>query len=152
MTQKTWLPLKTEAEASRKWHYIDAQGVVLGRLATKAAGLLMGKHKRTYTPAVDCGDFVVVTNAAGIKLTGRKAEQKFYFRHSGYNDGAKMIPFLRQMSNDPTKVIHLAVKRMLDSNRLRAHRLKRLRVFAGPESTFKTGKAVKAAAAAEVKI
>lgn len=146
MSQKTWLPLKTEAEASRKWHHLDANGAVLGRLATQIAKLLAGKHKRTYTPSVDCGDFVVVTNSDGVKLTGSKAEQKFYFRHSGYNDGAKMIPFRRQMERDSTKVIHLAVKRMLDSNHLRARRMKRLKVFTGAESTINTGKTVKAAA------
>ncbi|NLO91918.1 MAG: 50S ribosomal protein L13 [Elusimicrobia bacterium] len=146
MSQKTWLPLKTEAEASRKWHHLDANGAVLGRLATQIAKLLVGKHKRTYTPSVDCGDFVVVTNSDGVKLTGSKAEQKFYFRHSGYNDGAKMIPFRRQMERDSTKVIHLAVKRMLDSNHLRARRMKRLKVFTGAESTINTGKTVKAAA------
>jgi len=146
MSQKTWLPLKTEAEASRKWHHLDANGVVLGRLATKIAMLITGKHKRTYTPSVDCGDFVVVTNSDGIKLTGSKADQKFYFRHSGYNDGAKMIPFRRQMERDSTKIIHLAVKRMLDSNHLRARRLKRLKVFSGAESTINTGKPVKTVA------
>ncbi|HUT85272.1 MAG TPA: 50S ribosomal protein L13 [Elusimicrobiales bacterium] len=136
MTQKTWLPSQKEIEASRKWHSVDASSKPLGRLATQIAVYLMGKHKKIYTPSFDCGDFVVVTNASKIKLTGAKAEQKFYFRHSGYAGGAKVIPFQRQMSKDPTKVIHLAVKRMLGVNRLRAKRLKRLKVFAGEQSQF----------------
>jgi len=140
MTQKTTLPKKEDIEKNRKWHFIDASGQVLGRLATRAASLLIGKHKRFYTPSLDCGDFVVVTNAAKIKLTGNKTEQKFYFRHSGYARGARVIPFKRQMEKDPTKVVRLAVKRMLNSNKLRDRRLKRLKIFAKEQSKFKTSK------------
>lgn len=136
MVQKTWLPSKKEIEAHRKWHLLDASSKPLGRLATQIACYLMGKHKKIYTPSFDCGDFVVVINASKVRLTGKKAEQKFYFRHSGYAGGAKTIPFARQMEKDPTKVVHLAVKRMLDDNKLRARRLKRLRVFAGEQSQF----------------
>jgi large subunit ribosomal protein L13 len=136
MTQKTWLPSQKEIDASRKWHMLDASGKILGRLATQIAVYLMGKHKKIYTPSFDCGDFVVVINAAKIKLTGKKEEQKYYFKHSGYAGGAKEIPFKRQMEKDPTKVISLAVKRMLDDNKLRARRLKRLKVFAGEQSQF----------------
>ncbi len=133
---KTYLPSVQEAEASRKWHHIDASGKTLGRLATQLAVLLMGKHKRTFTPHMDCGDFVVVTNAAKIKVTGNKLEDKVYFTHSGYAKGGKEIPFKRQMENDPTKVIELAVFRMLDNNKLRAKRMKRLRLFATEEHSF----------------
>ena len=96
----------------------------------------MGKHKRTYTPHMDCGDFVVVTNAGKIKLTGNKMEQKVYFSHSGYAKGAKETPVKRVLEKNPTRVLELAVKRMLDENKLRAPRMKRLRLFAGEEHAF----------------
>ena len=133
---KTFLPSAKEVETTRKWHHIDATGQTLGRLATKIAVLLMGKHKKTYTPHMDCGDFVVVTNAGKIKLTGKKMEQKVYFSHSGYAKGAKETPVKRVLENNPTRVLELAVKRMLDENKLRAPRMKRLRLFAGEEHTF----------------
>ena len=133
---KTYLPSVQEAEASRKWHHVDAAGKTLGRLSTQLAVWLMGKHKRTFTPHIDCGDFVVVTNAGQIKVTGSKAEQKVYFSHSGYAKGAKETPYKRQMEKDPTKVIEIAVFRMLDNNKLRAKRMKRLRIFAGEEHSF----------------
>ena len=106
------------------------------RLASQIAVLLMGKHKRTYTPHMDCGDFVVVTNAGKIKLTGNKMEQKVYFSHSGYAKGAKETPVKRVLEKNPTRVLELAVKRMLDENKLRAPRMKRLRLFAGEEHAF----------------
>jgi len=133
---KTYLPSVQEAEAGRKWHHIDATGKTLGRLATQLAVYLMGKHKRTFTPNMDCGDFVVVTNAGKIKVTGKKAEEKVYFSHSGYAKGAKEVPFKRQMENNAAKVIELAVYRMLDNNKLRAKRMKRLRIFNGEEHAF----------------
>ena len=133
---KTFLPSVKEVETTRKWHQIDATGQTLGRLATKIAVLLMGKHKKTYTPHMDCGDFVVVTNAGKIKLTGKKMEQKVYFSHSGYAKGAKETPVKRVLENNPTRVLELAVKRMLDENKLRAPRMKRLRLFAGEEHAF----------------
>lgn len=133
---KTYLPSVAEAEADRKWHHVDASGKTLGRLSTQLAVWLMGKHKRTFTPHMDCGDFVVVTNASKIKVTGNKAEEKVYFSHSGYAKGAKEVPFKRQMAKDPTKVIELAVYRMLDENKLRAKRMKRLRIFANEEHSF----------------
>ncbi|MFA5162798.1 MAG: 50S ribosomal protein L13 [Elusimicrobiales bacterium] len=145
--QKTWLPSRSEVEASRKWHYVDASSLPLGRLATKVASLLAGKHKRTQAPLMDCGDFVVVTNAEKVKLTGNKPEQKFYFHHTGYNNGAKVVPFKRQMANDPTRVVELAVKRMLDDNKLRAHRMRRLKVFKGAEHTYPVAKPKAAKAA-----
>lgn len=133
---KTFLPSVKEVETTRKWHQIDATGQTLGRLATKIAVLLMGKHKKTYTPHMDCGDFVVVTNAGKVKLTGNKLEQKVYFSHSGYAKGAKETPVKRVLENNPTRVLELAVKRMLDENKLRAPRMKRLRLFAGEEHSF----------------
>ena len=122
------------AQDRRRWHHIDADGKVLGRIATRAAVLLRGKHKRFFTPAVDCGDFVVVTNAKKIKLTGNKIEQKEYFSHSGYAKGAKITPIKLQMERDPRRVVMLAVKRMLCVNRLRGPQLKRLKIYTGPEN------------------
>ncbi|HVE13642.1 MAG TPA: 50S ribosomal protein L13 [Elusimicrobiota bacterium] len=119
------------AQQQRRWVHIDAKGAVLGRLASRAAGLLRGKHKPFYTPAVDCGDFVVVTNAAKVKLTGNKIEVKEYFSHSSYAAGMKMTPIKLQMERDPRKVISLAVKRMLPVNRLRQHQLRRLKIYPG---------------------
>ncbi len=143
MTQKTTLPKVDTNEKTRKWHFLDASDQVLGRLSTKIAVLLMGKHKRDFTPNMDCGDFVVVTNTDKVRITGNKTEDKFYFRHSGYAGGAKTIPYKRQMENDSTKVMELAVKRMLDDNTLRGRRMKRLRIFAGAQTQFPLPKAAK---------
>jgi large subunit ribosomal protein L13 len=133
---KTYLPSAKETEATRKWRQIDAGSKTLGRIATQIAVWLMGKHKRTFTPNMDCGDFVVVTNAGKLKVTGNKAEDKVYFSHSGYAKGAKEIPFKRQMEKDPSKIIEKAVFRMLDANKLRAKRMKRLRIFNGAQHSF----------------
>lgn len=133
---KTYLPSVKEVEATRKWHHIDANGKTLGRLATQLAVYLMGKHKPTWTPNMDCGDFVVVTNASKIKVSGNKATEKIYFSHSGYAKGGKETSFEMLMAKDPTKVIEKAVYRMLDDNKLRAKRMKRLRVFANEEHSF----------------
>lgn len=136
MSQKTYIHKPSQASAERRWHHIDAKGQVLGRMATKAATYLRGKHKRTYTDFVDCGDFVVITNAAHIRLTGNKLEQKFYFSHSGYAGGAKTTPLSRQMERDPRKVVYLAVKRMIRDNRLRRKQLVRLKIFPGEKNPF----------------
>jgi len=141
MTQKTTLPKADTAEKTRKWHFLDASDQVLGLLSTKIAVLLMGKHKRDFAPNVDCGDFVVVTNTDKLLITGNKFDDKFYFRHSGYAGGAKTIPYKRQMEEDSTKVLELAVRRMLDDNRLRDKRMKRLRLFAGAQTQFSAAKA-----------
>ena len=133
---KTYLPSVKEVEATRKWHHIDASGKTLGRLATQLAVYLMGKHKPTFTPNIDCGDFVVVTNASKIKVSGNKATEKVYFSHSGYAKGGKETTYEMMMAKDPTKVIEKAVYRMLDDNKLRARRMKRLRVFANEEHSF----------------
>ena len=133
---KTYLPSVKEVEATRKWHHIDANGKTLGRLATQLAVYLMGKHKPTFTPNIDCGDFVVVTNASKIKVSGNKATEKVYFSHSGYAKGGKETTYEMLMAKDPTKVIEKAVYRMLDDNKLRAKRMKRLRVFANEEHSF----------------
>ena len=144
MIQKTTLPKADTAEKTRKWHFFDATDKVLGRLSTKIAVLLMGKHKRDFAHNVDCGDFVVVTNTDKVRITGNKLEDKFYFRHSGYANGAKTIPYKRQMENDSTKVMELSVRRMLDDNRLRDGRMKRLRIFKGEQTQFPAPKAAAA--------
>ena len=131
MPQKTYIHTPQQACNERRYHYIDAKGKVLGRMATQAANLLRGKHKPTYTDFVDSGDFVVITNAKQIVLTGNKMSQKFYFSHSGYAGGAKTTPVSRLMEKDPRKVVFLAVKRMIRANRLRGKQLARLKIYPG---------------------
>lgn len=117
------------SEINHGWHLLDAKEEALGRLATKAARFLTGKHKPTYTPHLDSGDFVVVINAAKVKITGAKLEQKRYYRHSGYPGGFREITLEEQMAKDPTKVIHHAVAGMLPPNKLKDRRLVRLKIF-----------------------
>jgi len=116
-----------------KWWLIDAEGLVLGRLATEIARLLQGRHKPEYTPYFNNGDFVVVVNAEKVRLTGAKAEQKKYYRHSGYLGGIKEISYPRMRSTHPERIIVHAVKGMMPRNRLSRQALKKLKVFTGPE-------------------
>ena len=120
-------------EIERNWYVVDAKGKVLGRLASEVARILRGKHKPIYTPHLDTGDFVVIINAEDIEVTGRKAEQKTYFRHSGYMGGEKHIPFRRMQDKHPERVIELAVKGMLPKNALGRQMRRKLRVYAGSE-------------------
>ena len=120
-------------EVKREWVVIDAKDQVLGRVAVKAATILKGKHKPTYTPHVDTGDFVVIINADKIKLTGTKATSKEYYRHSGYPGGLKCESFREAMEKHPTRVIEHAVKGMLPKNTLGRAMFKKLKVYAGPE-------------------
>ncbi|MBI5238872.1 MAG: 50S ribosomal protein L13 [Elusimicrobia bacterium] len=133
MPQKSYIQSPRSAPNERRWHYIDAKDQILGRMATRVATLLRGKHKPTYTAFVDCGDCVVVTNASQVRLSGNKMDQKFYFSHSGYAGGAKTMPVRRQMEKDPRKVVYLAVKRMIRNNRLRSRQLARLKIFPGEQ-------------------
>ena len=119
------------SDIERQWHVMDASGKVLGRLATQIASLLMGKHKPTFNRHLDMGDYVVVTNAEKVRVTGNKAKQKVYYRHSGYPGGLKSINLEKMMQTRPTRVIEHAVKGMLPTNRLRARMMKRLKVYAG---------------------
>lgn len=119
-------------EIKRDWHFISARGMILGRIATQIARFLMGKHKRTYAPNLDIGDWVVVTNARDVVLSGKKSEQKMYKRYSGYPGGLKITPFSRMINEHPERVIEHAVRGMLPNNRLKKNRLVRLKVFAGP--------------------
>lgn len=120
-------------EVERKWYSVDAEDKVLGRLATKLATVLMGKHKPIYTPHVDTGDFVVVTNAEKIKLTGRKSRTMSYARYSYYPGGLKVTPIEMMQKRHPDRVILFAVKRMLPKNAMGRRLLTKLKVYAGPE-------------------
>lgn len=124
----TYFPQK-KAAPSRQWHIIDAKGQVLGRLATRVAGLLRGKGKPTFTPYLDEGDFVVIVNAAQVKLTGNKLEQKHAFSHSMYPGGLKLVPYSRLMVENPEKVVEKAVSAMLTKSKLRERMMTRLKVY-----------------------
>jgi large subunit ribosomal protein L13 len=128
---KTFMAKKEEVK--RDWWVVDASGIPLGRLASQVAKLLMGKHKPIYTPHVDTGDFVIVVNAEKIKLTGKKAEEKIYYRHTGYLGHLKKIPYGRLREERPDLMVKLAVKGMLPKNRLGRKMLKKLKVYAGSE-------------------
>ncbi len=119
------------ADIQHQWHVLDASGKVLGKLATQAATLLMGKHKPIFTPNLDTGDFVVIINADKVHFSGNKEEKKLYYRHSGYPGGLKVARLEEMMQADPTRVIQHAVKGMLPTNRLRAVRMKKLKVYVG---------------------
>lgn len=119
-------------EIQREWFVIDAQGQTLGRLATQVATILRGKHKPFYTPHIDCGDFVIVVNAEKVRVTGKKLDQKIYYRHSGYPGGLKQISLRRQLALHPERVIEAAVRGMLPKNRLGRRLFKKLKVYAGP--------------------
>ncbi len=120
-------------EVSRKWHVLDAEGQVLGRLAVRVAHLLRGKHKVIFTPHIDCGDGVVVINAEKIRLTGNKLDTKTYKRYSGYPGGLKEETARRLLDRRPTEVVHRAVIGMLPKNPMGRQVGRRLRVYAGPK-------------------
>lgn len=120
-------------DVQREWYVVDAAGQTLGRLATQIACVLRGKHKPTFTPAVDAGDFVIVVNAERIHTTGRKLDQKMYYRHSGYPGGLKSTPLRTMLSSHPERVVTHAVRGMLPKNRLGRRMLKRLKAYAGPD-------------------
>jgi large subunit ribosomal protein L13 len=120
-------------EITRQWHVIDATDVVLGRLATQAATLLRGKHKPTYAPHVDGGDFVVIINADKIALTGNKREQKVAYRHSGYPGGLTATNYAALLDKDPRKAVEKAVRGMIPHNKLGRQVIRKLKVYSGPE-------------------
>lgn len=130
-------------DIKRDWYLLDATGMILGRMATKVATILYGKHKPIFTPSVDCGDNVIIINAAKVRLTGRKASQKTYFTHSGYPGGAKTFTFEKMMEKSPEKVVRLAISGMLPKNRLAKKMIKKLKVYADdkhPHSAHKLQK------------
>ena len=117
----------------RKWYVVDAEGLALGRLATKVASVLRGKHKPTFTPNVDTGDFVIIINTDKVVLTGKKLENKFYRYHTGYIGGLKEIPYKKMMAEKSDLAVYEAVKGMLPKNSLGRAMLKKLRVYKGAE-------------------
>ena len=119
-------------EVTRTWHVIDAQDVVLGRLATQAATLLRGKHKPTYAPHVDTGDFVVIINADKVALTGSKRDQEFQYRHSGFPGGLRKQSFGEVLDTRPDRLVEKAIKGMLPKNRLGRQIANKLKVYSGP--------------------
>ena len=120
-----------------EWYLIDASGKILGRLAVKLATILMGKHHPIYTPYVDTGAFIVVTNAEKIKISGKKAEEKIYKRYTNYSDGQKETTYQTMKEQSPDQIIVLAVKRMLPQTKMGDHMLKKLKVYAGAEHPHK---------------
>ncbi len=128
---KTW---NAKAETvERRWYVVDAEGQTLGRLATRIADTLRGKRKPEYTPHVDTGDFVVVVNAEKIAVTGKKLDEKLYYRHSGYPGGLRTRTLAEQLDRRPTEVLRKAVKGMLPRNRLANRQITKLKIYAGPE-------------------
>ncbi len=128
---RTWTVRPGDIE--RKWYVIDAKDVVLGRLATKVATILRGKHRPEYTPHADCGDHVIVINAEKVAVTGNKESQKIYYHHTGYAGGLKSISLADQRERHPERIIEAAVKGMMPKGPLGRAMLKKLKVYAGPE-------------------
>jgi len=128
---RTWT--YSPGSVNREWYVIDANDLVLGRLATRAATILRGKHRPQYTPHADCGDHVIVINAAKVRVTGRKEAQKTYYRHSGYAGGLKSITLEKQRERFPERIIELAIKGMLPKTPLGRSMFKKLKVYAGAE-------------------
>jgi large subunit ribosomal protein L13 len=122
-----------EKEVTKKWHLVDAENRVLGRLATQIAVRLRGKHKPIFTPHADTGDFIVVINADKVTLTGAKWDKKIYYRHSGYVGGLKEISARKLLEKKPEEILRLAVKRMLPKNSLGRRQLNKLKIYAGPD-------------------
>lgn len=120
-------------QVEHKWLLVDAEDLVLGRLAATVAPILMGKNKPTYTPHVDTGDYVIIVNAEKIRVTGKKADQKFYDYYTRHPGGLKIISFKEMMEKKPERIVELAVKRMLPKNKLGEAMFKKLKVYSGPE-------------------
>lgn len=130
------------SELAPRWYVIDAEGQILGRLATQIAQILRGKHKPTFTPHLNCGDFVIVVNAAKIEVTGKRLDQKMYYRHSQYPGGLKSESLRQMLDRHPERVIQHAVKGMLPHNRLGDDMLDRLKVYGGPDHPHQAQKPV----------
>lgn len=120
------------ADVQRTWYVVDAEGEVLGRLASRVAHVLRGKHKPTYAPHMDMGDHVIVVNAGGVRLTGNKAAGKLAYRHSGFPGGLKSVPFARLLAESPERLVERAVRGMLPKNTIGRDMAKKLKVYAGP--------------------
>ena len=124
-------------DLEREWFLVNAEGKTLGRLASEIAQVLRGKHKPIYTPHLDCGDYVIVVNAEKVQVTGRKLDQKMYYRHTGYPGGIKSISLRNQLQKHPERVLQAAVRGMLPKNRLGRKMLKKLKVYAGDSHPHK---------------
>ena len=135
-------PTVKAADIQRDWHVIDAKGQVLGRLASQVAQILRGKHKPTYSPHLDTGDHVIVVNANQVVVTGKKAQQKLYYHHSGYPGGLKAVPYERMFARYPDRVIRMAVKGMLPHNTLGRMMFRKLKVYSGPDHPHASQKPV----------
>jgi large subunit ribosomal protein L13 len=134
---KTYIAKEEEVLDSRRWFIVDAENQILGRMASQIASILKGKHKPIYSPHQDAGDFVVVVNAAKIKVTGNKLNDKIYYRHSGYPGGQKATTLQQMLQKHPERVIELAVKRMLPKNSLGRRMFMKLKVYSGPDHPHK---------------
>lgn len=121
------------ADIDHRWYVVDAQDLILGRLASRVAHILRGKHKPTFAPHMDVGDFVIVVNASGVRLTGNKGEQSLAHRHSGYPGSLKSVPFARLLEERPERLVENAVKGMLPRNTVGRAQIHKLKVYAGPE-------------------
>ena len=135
---KTYSPSAEEAKAAREWFVVDATGQTLGRLASEIAKILRGKHKPTFSPHVDGGDFVIVTNCERIVVTGNKLDDVYYYRHSRYPGGLKSRSMREQMDRHPDRIIYEAVKGMMPKTNLGRAQMKKLRIYAGPEHPHST--------------
>jgi large subunit ribosomal protein L13 len=131
IVEKTFVTKKEDVQ--RDWYVVDATGQTLGRLAARVARVLRGKHKPTYSPAVDTGDYVIIVNAGKVHVTGRKLDAKRYYRHSGYPGGIKSVTLRNLLQQHPTRAVKYAVKGMLPKNRLGRRMFKKLKVYAGPD-------------------
>lgn len=137
-SNKTVIPKKNDSD--RKWWLVNAEGIVLGRLATKIANVLRGKDIPSYTPFFDNGDFVIVINAERIKLTGNKEDQKTYYRHSGWMGGIKETTYKKMLKDHPERILKAAVKGMLPKNKLNRKIIKKLKIYSGSEHNHKAQK------------
>jgi large subunit ribosomal protein L13 len=131
MDTKTYTP--SAKKTQHQWYVVDASDEILGRLATKVAQVLRGKHRPDFTPHLDLGDHVIVINAGKIKVTGRKEEQKVYYRHTGYPGGIRTTPYSKLLAQHPEQIVEKAIRGMLPHNTLGRHLFKKLRVYAGSE-------------------
>lgn len=129
-----------KGEITRQWFVVDAEGKTLGRLASEIAKILKGKHKPIYSPHLDTGDYVIVINADKVRFTGRKLEQKIYYRHSGYPGGLRSMPLAKMLRSHPERVLEGAVRGMLPKNRLGRAMFKKLKVYASPSHPHKAQK------------
>ncbi len=131
MQRRTYSAKPSDIE--RTWHLVDAEGVVLGRMASRIARILQGKHQPRYTPHLDTGDYVVVVNAEKVRVTGKKREQKVYTRYTGWVGGQRETTFAEMIEKKPTEVIRKAVRRMMPKTKLGRRMMKKLKIYAGPE-------------------